>query len=614
MTSRQQKKIQKHCDSLRKCSLVKAKDVEKLIDLVGSDYIESYSPEYFDLFREKRIEGSNNDIVKLLLDTISRAQSFPQRASVALEIVKNLMVDAPTKEKFLLARFASLVTDTLSATVLSSRITEIVAIHLLRILSSLKAEFSDSVGSPNVDPDTTLRVLLTFAQSAETENEVLMTEIGTALMPFYKMGMNDGSDAWKGNPVRFLLMAAQSKQAAIHREIPTSEVALEAEIFSSPLCKVYRGRWKDMPCAIKQFSVMGLGFTWEEFYKEVGLMCIAQHPNVVRICGAYTANGNTEEPFIVTELCQRGNLHEAVVAQYELNPEGFEYYRMLTMCLDIAKSLAYLHSLGIIHRDVKTTNFLVGEDFTVKMIDFGVSRVLTTSLMTTVGTPTFMAPEVLGGKTVYTELADVYSFGLVIYELLSGAEPYADVPALSLAMEVLKGVRPTLRPEVVNRANPDFIVMMKQCWSKEESDRPGFKEIMVTLLRLRNAPPPSGAQKPTEAEAAKMQVSAEAIANAHDKSLLAYEWYHGKLPKDKAVKLLSGKGVGTFLVRDSSRPGCFAASVVFADGIRHILVQPGTNGRYVVDALDNKNYNFRSIPAVVRSYSNLLVSSLGRSA
>ena len=62
----------------------------------------------------------------------------------------------------------------------------------------------------------------------------------------------------------------------------------------------------------------------------------------------------------------------------------------------MAKGLAYLHQLGIIHRDVKTSNFLVADDDTVKMIDFGVSRVLSTSvIMTTVGTPTFMAPEVL---------------------------------------------------------------------------------------------------------------------------------------------------------------------------------------------------------------------------
>ena len=51
---------------------------------------------------------------------------------------------------------------------------------------------------------------------------------------------------------------------------------------------------------------------------------------------------------------------------------------------------------------------------------------------------------------------------------------------------------------------------------------------------------------------------------------------------------------------------CYAASVVFADGVRHILIQPGRDGRYLVDALDNKHYNFKSIPAVIKSYSNIL--------
>merc|ERR1711907_299600 len=86
-----------------------------------------------------------------------------------------------------------------------------------------------------------------------------------------------------------------------------------------------------------------------------------------------------------------------------------------------------------------------------------------------------------------------------------------------------------------------------------------------------------------------------------------YDWYYGKLSKETAVSLLQGKPIGTFLVRASSREGCYAASVVFNDGgVRHILIQPGRDGRYLVDALDNKHYNFKSIPAVIKSYSNIL--------
>ena len=76
------------------------------------------------------------------------------------------------------------------------------------------------------------------------------------------------------------------------------------------------------------------------------------------------------------------------------------------------------------------------------MIDFGVSRVLSNSvIMTTVGTPTFMAPEVLEGVK-YTEKADVYSFAMVMYECLTGKEPFADVQSLSLAGKVIEGLRP----------------------------------------------------------------------------------------------------------------------------------------------------------------------------
>ena len=103
---------------------------------------------------------------------------------------------------------------------------------------------------------------------------------------------------------------------------------------------------------MKKFSQYSLGFSWEDFYKEVGLLTVAQHPNVVKLHGAFANDGKTEEPFIVLEFLAKGDLHDVVVERFKTNPNGFEYHRLVSMVIDIAKGLAYLHQLGIIHRDI----------------------------------------------------------------------------------------------------------------------------------------------------------------------------------------------------------------------------------------------------------------------
>merc|ERR1712029_368762 len=92
-----------------------------------------------------------------------------------------------------------------------------------------------------------------------------------------------------------------------------------------------------------------------------------------------------------------------------------------------AKGIAYLHKRKLIHRDIKSTNFLISQDWTCKVADFGVSTVkpAITRTMTCIGTPVYMAPEVLA-KDKSSEKADVYSFGIVLAEIFTGALPYSE--------------------------------------------------------------------------------------------------------------------------------------------------------------------------------------------
>jgi serine/threonine protein kinase len=623
-------------EQLGKSPQLKVKELQKFVDTMGSNLEESFDLELFGFAQQASIEQDQEGIVRYLVSVVS--DEPVAKKCVALEVIYHLLErDKHQREKILAHKLLPILISLLPQIASGSRLNEALGVQILRVIACTADHYS------SWEADEAKRVLAAVigASKVATENTQLLETIGCALAPFYRDRTITDQLAFEKDPIKCLLLGTVTGKARLHREIPASDVELTQEIFQSPLCKVYRGRWHGHDVAVKKFSQYSLGFAWEDFYKEVGLLALAQHPSVVTLHGAYANNGRTEEPFIVLEYLAKGDMHEYVVEYFKQHPEGFPIMRIVDFALDIAKGLTFVHQLGIIHRDIKTANFLIADNMTVKMIDFGVSRVVSSVVMTCVGTPTFMAPEVLSGDN-YAASADVYSFAMVMYEIYTGKEPFADVQSLQLAGKVIGGLRPDV-PSSTHPHNSGFLQIMQQGWLAAPDKRPNFKQIVVSLYQLKKISAPSAApaaQAPVPEPAAPLAGRAVAQSTAH--SLMPaplqlnnsgrqdlngglnnsavrsstnpedYDWYFGNISKDASVSLLAGKPTGTFLVRSSSREGCYAASAVFDDGVRHILIQPGDNGRYVVDALDNKNYNFKSIPAVVKSYSNILITPVKR--
>ena len=155
----------------------------------------------------------------------------------------------------------------------------------------------------------------------------------------------------------------------------------------------------------------------------------------------------------------------------------------LKVCLDAAKGMVYLHSADLIHRDLKSMNIMIGEGMRGKVADYGESREkAVNSTMTSVGTPLWMAPEVSSGKR-YDSQADVYSFGIILHEVLKQDLPYSDKPEISgigLAVSVaMKGLRPTIEEEW----HPGLKSLLKDCYEAVPSSRPTFTQV---VLRLRS--------------------------------------------------------------------------------------------------------------------------------
>jgi serine/threonine protein kinase len=168
------------------------------------------------------------------------------------------------------------------------------------------------------------------------------------------------------------------------------------------------------------------------------------------------------------------------------------------MAADAAAGMLHLHTRGppILHRDLKSPNLLLAADWTVKVADMGLSKLMdeTTQESTAGGAanPRWLAPEVLGGKSP-TAASDVFSFGVVMWELLTWKLPWSDTPTvLNIIGYVLEGGRLALPPvsELPGLKPSDkldaYISLMNQCWAQEPSARPDFNTIASELRKLQS--------------------------------------------------------------------------------------------------------------------------------
>jgi serine/threonine protein kinase len=146
-----------------------------------------------------------------------------------------------------------------------------------------------------------------------------------------------------------------------------------------------------------------------------------------------------------------------------------------------ARGMAYLHggSPPVLHRDLKSANLLLDESYTTKVCDFGLSRLKAQerSMTGNCGTVQWMAPEVLANMS-YNEKADVYSFGIVLWELLSRECPYEGMTAIQCALAVLNRDK---RPDIPKWCPPSLHALIKSCVKKEPEQRPSFSQILLVL-------------------------------------------------------------------------------------------------------------------------------------
>lgn len=225
----------------------------------------------------------------------------------------------------------------------------------------------------------------------------------------------------------------------------------------------------------------------QEGLDEAKIMVALKHPNVVNVEGITVPNDNSI--IVLTELCTRGDLYDAI-----RRDEARGDAKLITIMKDIASGLAHIHSKGIIHRDIKSSNILVTEDFRAKITDFGLATTAQPPLTEFVGTPVYVAPEMIPEQG-YDNKVDVYACAMVFYELLQWRirGPDASIPHEGLSHQQIyrRVVKNRLRPKISHfrrRYKAKFIEplldLIEDMWAHNPKDRPTMATVVKKLTKL----------------------------------------------------------------------------------------------------------------------------------
>uniref|UniRef100_A0A0D3BA04 non-specific serine/threonine protein kinase n=1 Tax=Brassica oleracea var. oleracea TaxID=109376 RepID=A0A0D3BA04_BRAOL len=263
--------------------------------------------------------------------------------------------------------------------------------------------------------------------------------------------------------------------------LPTAKAAFAGGSGETSSCgTVYRGLWFGSGVAVKVFSKEEYSEeVIQSFRQEVALMKRLRHPNVLLFMGAVTS---PQRLCIVSELLPRGSLFQLL----QKKTSKLDWRWRIHMALDIARGMNYLHccSPPIVHRDLKSSNLLVDRNLTVKVADFGLSRVKHETYLTTKsgkGTPQWMAPEVLRNESA-DEKSDIYSFGVVLGELATEMIPWETLNS----MQVIGAVGfMNQRLEIPKDIDPLWVSLMESCWHSDAKLRPTFQELTERLRDLQ---------------------------------------------------------------------------------------------------------------------------------
>jgi hypothetical protein len=271
--------------------------------------------------------------------------------------------------------------------------------------------------------------------------------------------------------------------------INSNSIKILKTIGSGGSSDVYLGDYRGTEVAVKKLRLLEAKKDYiKEYKREVSSLVLLYHPYLVLLMGAIA------EPFnlsIVTEYCKGGNLFELLYKNPHIN---LSWELKKKILLQIAIGMNYLHTNDppVLHRDLKSLNILLTDkiekssDTTdIKISDFGLSRLYQKSCILTghLGTCYWMAPEIIVNKR-YSTKVDVYSYGIIIWEVCTRKTPYSCMSQQQVQFYVsVKKGRPNLKI-IPSNTPPKIIQLMQMCWDHNPDNRPSFEYIVDYLQNL----------------------------------------------------------------------------------------------------------------------------------
>lgn len=270
--------------------------------------------------------------------------------------------------------------------------------------------------------------------------------------------------------------------------IPSKELTWKKMIGKGGFGAVYSGTWAETDVAIKQLHIeVKEKGVLSALFNEVEIMAALKHPNVVGIYGI--SEDKEGELCLVMELMQGGALQNLLNSSEELS----ERFKVQT-AIEIASGLKYLHKQPkpIMHRDIKSANVLLSQERHAKLTDFGLAKVKQEisnqpqenkgMIKEVVGTLPWMAPELFNAKPKYTIECDIYSYGMLLWEIYSRKIPFQNAPSKELLIAWKKESRQEQLPDMC----PELIAkLIQSCCDKNPKTRPSLDSIIQQLLQYQ---------------------------------------------------------------------------------------------------------------------------------
>ncbi|KAH3762259.1 serine/threonine-protein kinase STE20 [Pelomyxa schiedti] len=261
-----------------------------------------------------------------------------------------------------------------------------------------------------------------------------------------------------------------------YMEIDAREIILGEQVGSAAHGTVYKALFQNTPTALKVFNTSAYEKQLDFFRKGASLACLLRHPNLIVAMGACT---HLPTLCIVYEWMPRGSL-ETLLSQ-DTTPLSLSVQVRMALC--IAKGLAFLHSVGVVHQEyfllILSSNLLLTQGMQVKIADYGTALPVRYRKGKLSGSPQYIAPEVLTGSKPSTS-SDVYSFGIVLWQIATRKSPWNGCNNPFVVIEtVVSGKRLPLDKE-----QPLYPLIMS-CWDQQAQNRPTAHQAQMVLERMK---------------------------------------------------------------------------------------------------------------------------------